>query len=123
MCTKHLHHIYPPSPFPYLLPSHQYQPPQSGPVLPPILWFCIKKKWKNKNMTFLLHSEFPRDISIYICIITWTGSSPKFFSFLPGSPFYDDLKILYSYLYRKYINCIHLLNFLLLLSPFHMWPP
>jgi hypothetical protein len=33
------------------------------------------------------------------------------------------LNILYSLLYRKYINCIHLLNFLLLPSLFQMWPP
>jgi hypothetical protein len=32
------------------------------------------------------------------------------------------LKILYSFLYREYINHIHLLNFLLLPSLSHMWP-
>jgi hypothetical protein len=33
------------------------------------------------------------------------------------------LKILYSFLYRKYINHIHLPNFLLLPSPSLMWHP
>jgi hypothetical protein len=33
------------------------------------------------------------------------------------------LKILYSFLYMKYINYIHLLNFLLLPSLSYMWPP
>jgi hypothetical protein len=32
------------------------------------------------------------------------------------------LKILYSFLYRKYINYIHLLNFILLPSFSCMWP-
>jgi hypothetical protein len=47
------------------------------------------------------------------------------------SPFYfsplfmvisTGLKILYSFLYRKYINLIHLLNFLLLCSFTSLWP-
>jgi hypothetical protein len=33
------------------------------------------------------------------------------------------LKILYSFLYRKDNNYIHLLNSLLLPSPYRMWPP
>jgi hypothetical protein len=33
------------------------------------------------------------------------------------------LRILYLFLYREYINNIHLLNFLLLPHPSHMWPP
>jgi hypothetical protein len=36
--------------------------------------------------------------------------------------FSTDLKILYSFLYEEYINHIHLLKFLLLLSPFRVWP-
>jgi hypothetical protein len=53
--------------------------------------------------------------------------------FIPSvfSPFYispllmvtsTGLQILYPFLYRKYINHIHLLNFLLLPSASHMWP-
>jgi hypothetical protein len=30
-----------------------------------------------------LYREFPNDISMYICIITWIGSSLLLFSFLP----------------------------------------
>jgi hypothetical protein len=33
------------------------------------------------------------------------------------------LKILYSFLCREYLNHVHLLNFLLLPSPFPMWLP
>jgi hypothetical protein len=71
-----------------------------------------------------LYREFPCDISIHICIRTWIGSSPIFF------PFYFSpllmlisicLKILYSFLYKKYINHIHFLNFLILPSLSFMW--
>jgi hypothetical protein len=59
----------------------------------------------------MLYRKFPCDISIYICIITQIGSSPLFFSFYL-SPFLmvisTGLKILNSFLYRKYINHIHL---------------
>jgi hypothetical protein len=52
-----------------------------------------------------------------MCIITQIGSSPLFFSFYL-SPFLmvisTGFKILYSLLYRNYINHIYL-NFLLLL--------
>jgi hypothetical protein len=49
-----------------------------------------------------------------------------FGSFLPH-PFlmviWNSLKILYTFLYREYINHIHLLNFFLLSCPSQMWPP
>jgi hypothetical protein len=58
--------------------------------------------------------------------------NPNWFisSFFP--PFYHSsllrvistgLKILYLFLYRKYINHIHLLNFLLLFSLSWLWSP
>jgi hypothetical protein len=60
---------------------------------------------------------FPCDISIYISIIIQIGSS--YFSPFYLSPLLllisTGLKILYSFLYRKYIN-LHLLYFLLLSS-------
>jgi hypothetical protein len=37
-----------------------------------------------------LHGEFPCGISMYLCIITGSGSFPLFFSFLPQSPSYGD---------------------------------
>jgi hypothetical protein len=50
-----------------------------------------------------------------------------YFSSLYPSPFLmvvsASLRILYSFLYREYINHIHLLNFLLLPKPPCMWPP
>jgi hypothetical protein len=57
--------------------------------------------------------------------------NPNWFIFSIFSPFYlnallmvisIDLKILHSFLYRKYTNHIHFLNFLLLPSLSHMWP-
>jgi hypothetical protein len=38
----------------------------------------------------LLYRVFHCDISMYICIVTWIGSSPLFFSFLPESPYYGE---------------------------------
>jgi hypothetical protein len=57
---------------------------------------------------------------------------PKLIHVSYFSPFYlslflmvisTGLKILYAFLYREYINHIHLLNFLLLPSLSYMWPP
>jgi hypothetical protein len=64
--------------------------------------------------------EFHYDISS-IYVLEPELVHPLFFSFY-FSPFLVEistsLKILYSFLRRKYINYIHLLNFLLLLSTF-----
>jgi hypothetical protein len=89
-------------------------PPHTGTNHPP-----CSLNYKNQNDIFVcskeLYREFPCDISMYICIITQTGSFPL-------SPFYftpllmvisTGLNVLYSFLYRKYINYVHLLNVLL----------
>jgi hypothetical protein len=64
-----------------------------------------------------LYRGFPCDISMYICIITQIISSPPFFFFLPQSPSYCDFnrskKNPYSVCTGKYIDHIHILNFLL----------
>jgi hypothetical protein len=114
-----------PNPFPTLLLSHSHQPlPQPQDMFcPPITWF-YRRKMKKKDIFFLSKiatREFPCDISMYICIIAQIGSSPHFSSFY-FSPFLivvsTSVKILYSFLYREYTNHIHLLNFLILLSPY-----
>jgi hypothetical protein len=49
---------------------------------------------KEKNSIYVcvreLHREFPCDIPMHICVITWIASSTLFFSFLPKSPLYSD---------------------------------
>jgi hypothetical protein len=60
--------------------------------------------------------EFHYDISMYICMVSWIGSSSFYLSpFLMVSSI--GLKILYLILYRKYITHIHLLSFLLYPPP------
>jgi hypothetical protein len=103
-------HIHPPTPFLHILPLSLLPTLQIG----PLLQFCRRKiKW---HSCFFKIGSFPCDVSMYIHIIPWISSSPLFFSYL--SPLLmvvsTGLKILYLFLYRKYINCIYLLNFLLL---------
>jgi hypothetical protein len=63
--------------------------------------------------------EFPRDISMHICIIAQMESPPLFFFFLLYSPSYGRFYILYPFLYREYIiDRIRLLNFFFLTFPF-----
>jgi hypothetical protein len=61
---------------------------------------------------------------MYMCIISQIGLS-VYFSHFYLSPLLmvilKGLNILYSFLYRKYIN--HILDFLLLPSHSHKWPP
>jgi hypothetical protein len=79
-----------------------------------------KIKIKQKKIAIQAVREFHCDISMYICIITRIGSCPLYF--YHSSPLVvisTGLKILYLFLHRKYINLIHLLNFLLLTSLSH----
>jgi hypothetical protein len=108
-----IHHIHPLILFPYILCHSTGTRLQIGPDLPSCFPF-LKKGILFKK----LYKKFHCDISMYICIIIWIVSSPLFFSFYL-SPllmlFSKGLKILYSFLYRKYIIHIYLLSFLLLL--------
>jgi hypothetical protein len=63
---------------------------------------------------------------MYICIVTPIGH-PLYFSSFYLSPFFmvvlASLSFLYSFLYRKHINHVNLLSFLLLPYPPFKWPP
>jgi hypothetical protein len=109
-CTEYLHHIY----FPKNFPPPIGTSPQTGPILPFIFFFCKREKWHFCSFKVAMQGV----------------SLSKLFHLLYFSPFYlssflmvvsTDLKILYSFLYRKCTNHIHLLTFLLL--PSCMWPP
>jgi hypothetical protein len=113
MCTQHLDHIHPPTPFPHILLSPTGTNSwETRPVLPPVLWFCKrKKKWH-----FCLLKIAIQGVVTFSCIYVL---SREFFHLLYFSPFYlsllpmvilTGLKILYSFLYREYINHAHLLT-------------
>jgi hypothetical protein len=72
MCTQYLKHIQPPTPFPHRPTPTGTNTPRQDLFCSPSLWFytriydifvCLRE----------LYWEFPRDISRYICIITWIG--------------------------------------------------
>jgi hypothetical protein len=54
MCTQHLYHIHPPTPFPYLLPLPTVTNPcpRQDLFYPPVLWFCKRKKKKRHFCLF-----------------------------------------------------------------------
>jgi hypothetical protein len=118
MCTQYLHHTHLLTSF---LPPHWCQPlpPQAGPVPPSCSPFCNRKK-----IPFFLFKIATQRFSL------WHFHIYMYYIHLYFSSFYlrpflmlisAMLKILYSFLYKDYINHIHLLNFLLLCSPSHMW--
>jgi hypothetical protein len=75
---------------------------------------------------FCLHKIAIQGISLWHFHVYGISSSPLFFSFLSSSPSYGDFnrfKNSIFNLYRKYINQVHLLNFLLLPSLSCKWPP
>jgi hypothetical protein len=95
--------------------SHCYHLP-AGPVFT-FLFFLFKKGiFVCSNSST---GSFSYDFSRYICIITQVGRVFHFFPFYLSPLFMvisTGLKILYSFLYRKYITHIHLFNFILLPS-------
>jgi hypothetical protein len=122
-----------PHPPPPLVPT---LPPAGSKHLfhPPVLQFCIKKKKRERERekkkkeeeeeTFLVvYNSYSRSFLVaLLCLyVLW----PNLVHLLYFSSFYlspllmvvsTSLKILYSFLYREYINHIHLLYFLLLPS-------
>jgi hypothetical protein len=92
---------------------------------PPALQCCKRKKWH-----FCLFQIATQGVSLWHFHV-YMYYNPNWFI----SPIFllstsdpllmvisTDLKILYLFLYREYINHVHLLNFLLLPSPTLMWP-
>jgi hypothetical protein len=83
LCARHLYRIHYLHPF-LTSPQHWYQPPPNRTCLAVLFSnFVTGKKWH--FCLRKLHREFPCDITMYKCIITWIGSSLLFFSFLPLS--------------------------------------
>jgi hypothetical protein len=111
MCTRYLH-LHPPTPFPHILPfSHWYQPLQTGPVL------------SSCSMILVVQDCYPGSFFVILPCIHYYNLNWFISSYL--SPFYlhpllmvisIGLKILYSFMYRNYINHIHLRNFFYPLS-------
>jgi hypothetical protein len=99
---------------------------------PPVLWFCRRKRRKEKKWHFCLLEIKVATLGVSLWYFhVYMYYNPNWFiscfsSFYLG-PFLmvvlAGLRFFYSFLYREYINHIHLLSFLLLPSPFHMWPP
>jgi hypothetical protein len=83
-CTQH--YIYPPISFPHLFPlptGTNYPPRRTCSAL--LFSDFVNKKQKNDVFICLrwLCRKFPCDMSVYVCLITWIGSYPLFFLFLP----------------------------------------
>jgi hypothetical protein len=128
MCTQYLHCIHPPTQF------HNLISPTTDTILPrwdlfclPILWFCKRKKWH-----FWLFKIATQGVSLWHFHV-YMYYKPNLVHTLYFASFYlspsfmavsTTLKILYSFLYRGYINHVegeYLLKFLLS-SPSCMWP-
>jgi hypothetical protein len=77
ICAHFLHHIHPPTPFP---PTSSLLPLAPNTLLPgntcstpPVLWFCRRKKRKDKekNMTFLLVWDKGSYTGSFLVIFPW----------------------------------------------------
>jgi hypothetical protein len=129
MCTQYVDHIHSPILFPYHLPlptGTNIPPPAPRRTCSILLFsdFVEEKKWQFCLFKIATQGAvFPCDISmsIYVLYLKWV-----YFSSFDLSCFLmvvsTGLKILVSFLYREYINHIHLLNFLLFPYPSHVWP-
>jgi hypothetical protein len=109
------HHVYTPTPFPYVLPFSHGSMPQIGPVLPSCFHF-----WK-KALLFVWDSYIGSFIVTFPCAYVLYPElvHPLCFSYYLSpllTVISTGFKILYSFLYRKYINHVHLRNFILLPS-------
>jgi hypothetical protein len=123
--TQYLHYIH--------TPTH-FTPSFSLPVVstlpyhgPPVLWFLEKKE---KTWHLCLFKKATQGVSLWDFYV-YTHYSPIWFissifllyTLVPSLWCLNQWKILYSFLYRKYINHSHLFNFFLLFPLFHMWAP
>jgi hypothetical protein len=114
--STYFHHIHLPSPFPYIPPPIGTNP-QTGLVLPACSLFLKKRHFHLFNIQGVSLWHF----HVYMYYnLNWLIPSIFLLSTLvPSYGDFTDLKVLYSFLYRQYINHIHLLNFLLLPSLSH----
>jgi hypothetical protein len=83
----------------------------------------IKVKWHFYLFMILIQGVSLRHFHVYMYYDSNWLIASLFCSFYLSPPLSTGLKTLYSFLYRKYINHIHLLNFLLLPSLSRMWLP
>jgi hypothetical protein len=98
---------------PPFAPCHWFQTPRQDLFFPLVLWSCKRKK--NDFFKIAMQGDFVWHFHIYIYIYynpNWfiSSNSPLLMLISTG------LKILYSFLYRKYNNHLHLLNIFLLPS-------
>jgi hypothetical protein len=82
MCTTYLYHIHPVTLFRRLLPAPTGINPPDRTCSTLLFSDFIKEKDDIFISLKYLYREFPCDISIFLCVITQTGSFPLFFSFL-----------------------------------------
>jgi hypothetical protein len=89
---------------------------------PPVFCFCSKKR-HFCLFKIAIHGVSSWHFNVYMYYNLNWFSSLQFFSFLPCPLMVisTGLKILCSFLYKKFINLIHLLNFLLLPFLSYMW--
>jgi hypothetical protein len=80
--TKFLHHIHPPTPFPHILCNLTGTNSPDKSYSAHLFSKFVKKKKKWHFCLTQIYRKFPYDISMYICVITQTDSSPVFFLFL-----------------------------------------
>jgi hypothetical protein len=120
MCTQYLYYIHPFTTFPHVLPPPtRTHPPDRTCSALLVSDFVKEKKWHFCFFKIAIQGVSLWYFHIYIYL------SPSLFLllyiFLLST--LVPLKIPYSFLYRKYIDHIHLLSFLLLPSLSYMWPP
>jgi hypothetical protein len=111
MCSQYLYNIHPPNSLPTSPISPLVPTPQAGPVLP-----SYSRKWHFCLFKIAIQGVSLWHFRTYVL-------EPELAHLLYFSPFYlspllmlisTGLKFLCSFLYRKHINHIHLLSFLLL---------
>jgi hypothetical protein len=111
--TQYLYHIQLPTHFLHLLPPPiGTNPPRQDLFCPPVLWFCKRKE----KMTFFFKATYTGSFLVALpCTYVLYPHLVHlvYFSSFYLNPFlmvvWTSLKILYAFLYREYINHIHLL--------------
>jgi hypothetical protein len=120
-CT-YFHHIHPPTPSPHILPPPTGTKPPSRTCAALLLSTYVKNKMIFCLFKRAIQGEFSCDIYTCIYVLLLKLVHLYFSPFFLGPVLMvisTGLKILHSFLYRKHINHIHLLIFLLLPSLSH----
>jgi hypothetical protein len=129
--TQYLYHVHPLTPFHHLLPSPSgiIHAPLSGRTCSTFLFPDFAKERKKKWHFCLLKIATQRTslwhfhVYMYYSPILFISSIFLLSTLVPFLWLFQPvLKNLYSFLYREYINHIHV-NLLLLPSPSHVWLP